>query len=70
VSVQRTRDDYALKNKKFVTAPVGRWSQRLRLSYHDRLLERLTDKGEVIAYLKVVLGEYEKDHDVALLFSR
>ena len=32
-------------------------------SYHDRLLESLTDKGEAIAYLKVALEEYEEDHD-------
>ena len=32
-------------------------------SYQDRLLERLTDKSEAIAYLKVALEEYEEDHD-------
>ena len=32
-------------------------------SYHDRLLESLTDKGEAIAYLKVALEEYEADHE-------
>ena len=32
-------------------------------SYHDKLLESLTDKGEAVAYLKVALEEYEEDHD-------